>query len=294
MTDVIVVGSLHLDVMVRASRFPQPGETLAGEEWAFKCGGKGGNQAVAAALQGAGTAMVGCVGNDDFGQRLRENLATAGVDHASVLVRADAGSGMSIAIERADGENAAVIVSGANLTLGTADIEAVAPRIRGARVLLLQNEIPEAVNRAAARIAHDAAMVVLNAAPARTPDPELLAHVDLLVVNAVEAEAMTAIAVTDLESAERAAHALLAHVERAVVTAGSTGVASAQRHGSPAMIKAIPVTARSSHGAGDMFLGTLGARLSQGTPLNDALHAANHAAARHVAGSPLSAAALSA
>jgi ribokinase len=288
MADVVVVGSLHLDVVVRAGRFPQPGETLVGDDWAFKCGGKGGNQAVAAAMHGATTAMIGCVGNDDFGERLRHNLSAAHVDHSAVQVRTDASSGMSVALERSDGENAAVIVSGANLALGMAEIEGAAPMIRAARILLLQNEIPEDANRIAAGIARGHGMVILNAAPARGNDLGLLACVDLLVVNALEAEAMTAIPVTDLRAAERAADALLNHVEQAIVTVGSAGLAWACRHGATAAINAIPVRAKSTHGAGDMFVGALGARLSQGMSLGDALNEANKAAACHVAGSPTS------
>src|SRR5690348_16411985 len=131
--------------------------------------------------------MVGRVGEDEFGRRLLDHLATAGVDASAVLPTAGVGSGMSVAIVEGGGDYAAVIVSGANLRLGEDDLAAAAPLLAGARLLLLQNEIPEAANLAAAH-ACGRARVLLNAAPTRPLPPELCRRLDLLVANAIEAE----------------------------------------------------------------------------------------------------------
>src|SRR5579864_2257282 len=173
--DVIVCGSLHLDIMLYASALPRLDETVAGTRWEQTCGGKGGNQAVMAARAGARTAMIGRVGDDAFGRRLLQNLAEAGVDASEVHVDPEAGSGMSAAIIQDDGDYGAVIVSGANLHNSAESLDEQWKTLDGARVLVLQNEIPESVNLAAATAARaSGASVVLNAAPARTMSKELL------------------------------------------------------------------------------------------------------------------------
>ena len=180
---VLVAGSLHYDIMVDAPDRPRKGETVTGRSWRPKCGGKGGNQAVAAARR-AKTAMVGAVGDDDFGRTLLANLDRAGVDRAAVAVRAGAGSGMSVAIFDDGGDYGAVIVSGANLTASPDQLDDA--RLAAAAVLVLQNEIPEAVNAALARRARQHGVrVLLNAAPARAFATDLPDDVDILVVNAI-------------------------------------------------------------------------------------------------------------
>src|ERR1700731_2367566 len=203
---VLVLGSLHLDILVHAPDRPKKGETLPGSAWGYKAGGKGGNQAVAAAQFGARSSMIGRVGNDDFGKRLLSHLMDAAVDAEHVHTDPEAGSGMSVAIIDAEGDYGAVIVSGANLRLSNKDLEEARRVIRNAHVLVLQNEVLEATNVTAAQLAKDSAIrVILNAAPARRLGPDLSANVDLLVVNAVEAEMMCGIAVTSLPAATEAA-----------------------------------------------------------------------------------------
>ena len=146
---VLVVGSLHHDIMIAAPRLPLRGETLAGQGWMPKSGGKGGNQAVAAARAGAAVSMLGAVGDDGFGAGLTAHLVAAGIDTARVRVVDGAASGMSVAITEPDGDYAAVIVSGANLAISAEWIEAEGV-MEGVGVVLLQNEIPEAANLAAA------------------------------------------------------------------------------------------------------------------------------------------------
>jgi ribokinase len=156
MIDVAAVGSLHLDIMVAAPRLPGRDETLIGSAWYYKCGGKGGNQAVAAARFGARTAFGGQTGRDDFGQRLRANLTEAGVDITHVGFDPEHGSGMSVAISEEAGEYGAVVVSGANLTIDPNAIETRWEQLWRTKVMLLQNEIPEAVSITAAHNARGA------------------------------------------------------------------------------------------------------------------------------------------
>src|SRR4051812_27352758 len=279
---VVVVGSLHYDIMVDAPDRPRKGETVTGHAWRPKFGGKGGNQAVAAAKAGAEVRMAGAVGADEFGRFLLEALGAGGVDASRVARLPGAGSGMSVAISDAGGDYGAVIVSGATLL---ADPAALAePGLwREARALILQNEMPDAVNVAAARAAKAAgATVCLNAAPYRPLPDELAALVDLLVVNAIEAEQLTGLAVTDLASAAASAEALAGHFLSVVVTAGGDGVTGMRRGEEPVVLPALPVTLVSTHGAGDTFVGTLVTALAAGRPFAECLRSANAAAATHV------------
>jgi ribokinase len=277
---VCVVGSLHFDIMVRAPYLPRTGETLMGEAWWWKPGGKGGNQAMAAARHGAVTRLVGRLGDDDFGARLRERLAAASVDLAHVRTT-DRGSGMSVAIVESGGDYAAIVVAGADDDLDEAQVADSAAAIRDSQVLLIQNEIAESSDVAAARIARAAGtIVVLNAAPAR-PMGALAGLVDVLVVNTVEAEMLGAGNVDGLARAAEAALTFLAAAPTVIVTVGAAGVAAA----SGAETWAIPGHAMprdEAHGAGDVFVGALGARLAAADPLPDALRYANAAAALHV------------
>jgi ribokinase len=278
MIDVAVVGSLHLDIMVEAPRLPQRDETLTGSAWRYKCGGKGGNQAVAAARFGAKTAFGGQTGQDDFGERLRANLVAAGVDVNHVEVDDTQGSGMSVAISEAAGEYGAVIVSGANLTIDAEAIESRWQDLWQAKVLLLQNEIPEAVSLAAARmVRRKGGFVILNAAPARDISPIFMNLVDLLVVNRVEARMLAG-----SEDPDRALPVLHAPRWDVVITRGAEGVSLMRRNGVRSDIPALPVKLVSSHGAGDCFCGALAARLAAGDDLEFACRFASAAAGRFV------------
>jgi ribokinase len=281
---IVVVGSLHYDIMVDAPDRPRKGETVTGHAWRPKFGGKGGNQALAAARREASVRMAGAVGDDEFGRFLLERLAAGGVNRDHVATLPGSGSGMSVAISDAGGDYGAVIVSGANLSI---DPHAVADADlwRDARALILQNEVPEAVNLAAARAAKAAgAIVCLNAAPVRALSSEFASLVDVLVVNAVEAEDMCGLAVDDLPSAVAAARRLSSCFETVVVTAGGAGVAGLERGAEPISLPALPVTLVSTHGAGDVFVGALIASMvkSGDASLLAHLQAANIAAAEHV------------
>lgn len=281
---VTVFGSLHYDVMVEAPDRPRLGETLPGRRWWPKCGGKGGNQAVAAARAGVATAMIGAVGDDEFGRELLANLDRHGVDRRHVRIVVDAGSGMSVAIVDAGGDYGAVIVSGANQHLGTGDVDAVAGLFERTAVLVLQNEVPEAANLAVARAAAAHGVpVLLNAAPMRPLSPEFAAAVDIIVVNAVEAADLSGTAIAGAEEALSVARRLTRRLPHVVVTLGGDGLVYTGRDGTTLTLPAEPVVVESTHGAGDEFIGVFAARLASGSAIADALRAANHAAAVLVA-----------
>lgn len=278
---VVVLGSLHYDIMVQGPARPRKGETVTGDGWHPKCGGKGGNQAVSAAKTGIRSIMIGAVAGDDFGHALTENLARNAVDHRFVKTVKGVGSGMSVAIFDSEGDYGAVIVSGSNLTLGQPDVDAAAEAFVGGAVLVLQNEVPDHANVSAARAMKAVGgTVVLNAAPARPLSAELEGLVDVLVVNAIEAEQLAKLPVVDtLSGAEDAAKHLAARFATVVVTAGGEGVACATASGDAFSLAAIKVELVSTHGAGDEFTGVLAAELARGRDMRSALDAANRAAA---------------
>lgn len=286
MTDpvVLVVGSLHYDIMVESGTLPRKDETAIGTRWYPKFGGKGGNQAVAAQKGGAIARMCGAVGRDDFGHFLRDNLKAGGVDDRFVSDVNGAGSGMSVAIMDAAGDYAATIVSGANLLIPAAALQDAA-LWENVAILVLQNEVPEAINIAAATQARARGIpTLLNAAPYRPLSPAFSALVDVLVVNAVEAEQMGADEVCCLHSAADAARKLAARFPAVIVTAGAQGLAAWTDTDELLSIPAQKVKAISSHGAGDAFIGSLANRLAHGDGFETACRAASTAAARHVAG----------
>ena len=283
---VTVFGSLHHDIMVDAPALPVLGETVAGQGWRSVSGGKGLNQAVAAARAGAKVAMVGVVGEDLIGDGLVAHLDRAGVDHSRIRRTAEARTGMSVAITESHGDYGAVIVSGANLLLGAKDVCDASAMLRETAVLVLQNEVPEAANVAAAKAARQAgAVVVLNAAPARPISDALASAIDILVVNAIEAEMMSRCeAIHSLDGALRAAQRLAGAFGTAIVTAGGLGLAFAGKHADEGTISAIPIEVVSTHGAGDTFVGTLAAEIAAGGEFRHALCQANRAAAALVGG----------
>jgi ribokinase len=278
MIDVAVVGSLNLEFVVDAERLPSRQETLFGSSWRYKCGGRGGNQAIAAARAGARTAFGGQTGKDDFGDRLRANLTAARVDITHLDLDPLHGSGMSVAITEAEGAYGAVVVSGANLTINAQRIAARWESLWHARVMLLQNEIPEVVNRTAARLAREnGARIILNAAPAREMTPGFLNLVDVLVVNRAEARILSG-----SEDADRALSALHSPRRDVVLTRGGDGLLLLTRNEMRVEIPALPVKLVSSHGAGDCFCGALAARLAAGDDIEFACRFATAAAGRFV------------
>ena len=280
---ILVAGSLHYDIIVETSHLPRVDETAVGSRWYPKFGGKGGNQAVAACAQGARVRMLGAVGNDDFGPYLRAKLTSAGVDDRFVSTKL-ATSGISVALMLPNGDYAATIVSGANLLIAAEDVQQAAAWA-DIGLLVLQNEMPETANLAAASEARRRGVrTVLNAAPYRSLSPEFARLVDILVVNAVEAEMIGTAPVDDLPAAAKAAKRLSDRFPCVIVTAGAHGLATCLTQGDPLTIAAEKVNVITSHGAGDAFIGAMAASLVMGGGLDAACRAASIAAARHVSG----------
>jgi ribokinase len=277
---VTVFGSLHYDIAVNGPGRPRKGETVIGVSWHPKSGGKGGNQAVSSARTGVATAMVGAVADDDFGHALLGNLQRKRVDERFVRRNASLSTGMSVAIFDSEGDYGAVIVSGSNLTLGDDDVVAARELIEKTSVLVLQNEVPDVANVAAARAVRKAGgLVLLNAAPARALSEDLQSLVDVIVVNGIEAEMLAGVPVVEtLDGALAAARLLAGTYRQAVVTAGGAGVAYADAHGVELVIEAVRIKVESTHGAGDEFIGVLAAGIASGDSIEKALRDANQAA----------------
>lgn len=279
---VVVLGSLHYDIMVEATHRPVKGETVTGSCWYPKFGGKGGNQAVAAKMHGADTRLIGATGVDNFADYLHARLAAADISSEFVPQIEGEATGMSVAIQDSEGDYGAVIVSGANLVIPAALIDT--PDVwNQADVLLLQNEVLETLNIIAAQKARSLKLTVcLNAAPAREMSEEFLSLVDILVVNSVEAEALGAGKVDSLKAASLAAQKLSERFPCVIVTAGGDGVAGYSADGL-VEIAAKSIEVVSTHGAGDVFCGVLCAELAASTSLAAAIDIANNTAANHVA-----------
>ncbi|TCP96844.1 ribokinase [Cricetibacter osteomyelitidis] len=281
MKKVIVVGSLHYDIVVEASHRPVKGETILGQKWFPKFGGKGGNQAVAAAKAGCSVTMVSAVGNDDFSAFLLNRLKQSNINTNFIQHIDSASSGMSVAIMDAEGDYGAVVVSGANLLIDTQQLKNE-HLWENAAMLILQNEVAEKVNIAAAQQARQHNVpVCLNAAPAKILSPQLIELIDILIVNAVEAENMCGIRVINLDSALEAALILGKQFRQVIVTAGGDGVAYTNQQ-EQGYVPSIKVKLISTLGAGDCFVGHLCASLIDGTPLSESVKHANRKAAEHV------------
>ncbi|MFJ2772701.1 ribokinase [Streptomyces sp. NPDC087300] len=274
---IAVLGSANMDLVAYVAKAPQRGETVTGREFRTVPGGKGANQAVAAARAGATVSMIGAVGTDAYGAQLRAALEHSGVD-TDLLRTVEAATGTAHIVVDDDGGNSIVVIPGANGTL-----TALAPGDEGliasADTLLLQLEVPvEAVLAAAQAARRHGVRTVLTPAPARPLPPELLAAIDLLLPNEHEAAALTGIA----DDPRAAAGALLSQVPEVVITLGSRGSLYAARGAEPVMVPARRVTAVDTTGAGDTFAGTLAVALAEGNSVTDALGWASSAAALSV------------
>ena len=278
--DVVVVGSINMDLVVRTARLPEPGETVTGKSFAAIPGGKGANQAVAAARLGAKTAMIGCLGDDAFGAELRRVLALDGIDCRAVREVAKVPTGVALIEVDDAGRNHIVVVPGGNGRLEVADVRANEELLARARAVVLQLEIPlETVAYTAARARALGKLVVLNPAPAQPLPQELLSAADYLVPNEIEAAALTGRRVDSPAAAEEAARGLRAQGARnVIVTLGAAGVvsvtASEVRHHPARSVRAVDSTA-----AGDTFIGGLCAALVEGRSLDRAVAFAQAAAA---------------
>ncbi|MFE9627588.1 ribokinase [Streptomyces sp. NPDC006527] len=276
MTDIVVLGSTNMDLVAYVEKAPQRGETVTGREFRTVPGGKGANQAIAAAHAGATVSMIGAVGNDPLGTRLRSTLEHSGVntDHLRTV---EGPSGTAHIVVDDEGGNAIVVVPGAN---GTVDqlVPGDEGLIASADALLLQLEIPLAAVVAGARKARaHGVRTILTPAPAQPLPAELLDATDLLVPNEHEAAALTG-----RTDPREAALALLDSVPEVVVTLGAAGSLHAARGTEPLTVPAPHVTAVDSTGAGDTFVGALAVALGEERPVREALAWAAAAAALSV------------
>lgn len=278
--DVLVVGSLNMDLRIRTPRLPAPGETLTGSGFDTDGGGKGANQAVAAARQGARVAMLGAVGQDAHGAALLAALQADGIDTHAVEHIAGTPSGTAAILLMPDGENSIVVIPGANHALTPERVRAQAARLRQARVVVAQLECPlDAVAEALAIAREAGAVTVLNAAPVQPLGDALLGQLDWLVVNEIEAAALAGMPVPGPAEARAVAEQLRRRGPRQVlVTLGAEGLVLAGPEGTLAL-PAPRVQAVDTTGAGDTVVGALAAALAAGRPLREALTRAQAAAA---------------
>lgn len=270
---ILIFGSINMDLVARTPRLPLPGETLTGHQFTTVPGGKGANQAIAAARLGVPTQITGRVGGDSFGQALLESLQASGVDRS--LVRVDESTSSGIAVIEVDdaGENHIIIIPGANGQVDCTDVERMQPLLPQAKALLLQLEIPMAAVVAAAQAAQTAGVtVILDPAPAQSELPdELYNAVDILTPNQVEASQLVGFSVKDAETATTAAGILRQRgVGTVIVKLGSQGTLCAtadETIWTPAFqVQAVDTTA-----AGDAFNGGFAAALAEGLSLQQAV-----------------------
>lgn len=279
---VVVVGSLNMDLVVRTPRLPRPGETVAAQSFATFAGGKGANQAVAAARMGAPVAMVGRVGGDPFGEALRRTLEAEGIDVRWLRTSPHVSTGVaSIWVDEA-GANAIAIVAGANGELTPQDVEASAEALMGAAAVLLQMEVPPAAIEAALEAARRASVpVILDPAPVHPRAAGWLDRVWAVAPNQVEAEALVGFAVRTVADGARAARELVDRgASVAIVKMGEQGVVvtAASEGGRAYHCPAVAVEAVDTTAAGDAFCGAFAAARAEGLDLLAACRLANAAA----------------
>ncbi|WP_122544085.1 ribokinase [Pseudomonas viridiflava] len=281
---IVIVGSLNMDLVIRAQRLPRPGETLIGDSFATVPGGKGANQAVAAARLGAEVVMIGCVGADAYGEQLRAALLAERIDCQAVTVVDGVPTGIASIVVDANSQNAIVIVAGGNGQLTPALIERFDSLLAGSDIVICQLEVPtETVFHTLSRARELGKTVILNPAPASEPLP---AHwyslIDYLIPNESEAQALSGISVDSPASAQQAALALLAAGARnVIITLGEQGTlfasAAGVEHIPTRRVQAVDTTA-----AGDTFVGGFAAALARGQSESQAIRFGQAAAALSV------------
>ena len=280
-SQIVVVGSSNTDLIIRVKRIPRPGETILGGEFMTAPGGKGANQAVAAARAGGQVSFIGRVGDDSFGDQMIGGLVKDRIDVEHVRRDRRAPSGTALIFVAENGQNCIAVSGGANSRLRPGDIRRARRAFAGAKVLLLQLEVPLDALCEAARIATaESIPVILNPAPARVLPRRLLKFVSILTPNQTEAEALTGIKVNSASAAKRAAARLRERggVPCIVITLGSAGALVADKQG-VSLIPSSKVKPVDSTAAGDIFSGALATVLTEGIPIRQAVRFANAAAA---------------
>ncbi len=278
--NIFVLGSINMDLVFQTPRMPLPGETLMGESFHQIHGGKGANQAVAAARMGGDVHLIACVGDDDFGRLSLTSLARDGIDTQFVRQISDCATGVAGILLDAGGENSIVLAAGANAKLNSGDVDRAAEFVAKANMLVCQLETPIESVRYAMQVARAAGVrVMLNPAPMQELDNSLLALVDVLVLNETEAQQLTGSQVSSQEQARVAASTLLQHgIGVVIITLGAAGIVVA-REGHVDCLPAYTVEVVDTTGAGDTFVGSLAVALAEGLELHPACDLAQRAAA---------------
>ncbi len=272
--DVVVVGSVNVDIIANAARRPGPGETIFGSDFVTAPGGKGANQAAAVASLGGDVALIGRIGDDDRGDVVRKNLEVAGVDTRLLKTTHGIATGSALVMVTPDGENAIIVSSGANAFFSELDIDAAASTLQAASVVLAQLEVSMAtVARACTCSAMASGRVILNASPYVPLSSAMLEMLDPLVVNEHEAASFLARPV-ETSTATGAVQGLLeCGVRSAVITLGADGAFGAVRGKRPFHVPAPSVPVVDTTGAGDAFAGALALTLARGATLETAVRA---------------------
>lgn len=273
---IAVVGSANVDLTTFSEQFPKPGETIFGQKFDLGFGGKGANQAVAAKLCGADVFMVARVGDDLFGPSTIKNFEKLGIDSTHVRQVPGVSSGVAPIFVDPSGQNRIIVVKGANDELKPADVEAAAETLKSADCIVLQFEIPlETVYYTIKFARRNSIRCILNPAPAQPIDVKAIADLDYFVPNESEAEAISGMAVRNLDDAKRCAGSLLASgIRRVIITLGANGSLLAGSEGME-HVAAFSVQAVDSTGAGDAFIGSFATFLGEGLPEREAVKRAN-------------------
>lgn len=280
MSSIVVIGSSNTDMVVKTDHLPLPGETIIGGEFFMYPGGKGANQAVAAARLGGRVTFIAKIGEDIFGKQAVELIKNEHIDTSCLIADPSAASGVALITVDKNGENCITVASGSNARLFPADIEQHFPVIKSASVVLMQLEIPlETVSYMAGICRQSNTMLILNPAPACPLPDDLYACLDLITPNEKEAEMLTGVKVTDIASASNAARILKGKgVKTIIITLGKQGALlvtdTDEKH-----IPSLTVHAVDTTGAGDVFNGALAFALAGGKELTDAIDMACKAAA---------------
>lgn len=277
---IIVIGSANMDMVVKTSHIPQPGETVLGGAFFMNPGGKGANQAVAVARLGGDVAFISKIGDDIFGRQSARLFEEEGVDTKGVMTDPSGPSGIALITVDEAGENSIVVAPGANANLRPADVERLLGHYRLANILLMQLEIPMQTVRFALEYARKRDMqVILNPAPANEEVANLFGLVDILTPNMSEAGVLSGIRVVDMDTARQAAGRIQARgVENVIITLGKDGAVVLEQDGSFSHVPSPAVETVDTTAAGDVFNGALAVALAEGKNLESAASFACRAA----------------
>ncbi|MDT3697140.1 MAG: ribokinase [Ignavibacterium sp.] len=276
---VVVIGSYNVDMTIKTKKIPSPGETVIGGSFSTGGGGKGANQAIAAARLGADVSFIARVGSDLLGQEAIKKLNDEHIDTRFIFRDKQLPTGVAFIVVDDSAENSIVVASGANAALSVEDIENVKVELLSADILLVQLESPVETIKSAIKIAkQNGATVILNPAPAQKLDTDILTNIDIITPNIVEAEMLTGIKAIDADSLKKIVSKFFEYgIKNVFITMGSKGYFAGLINAS-VIVPAYKVTSVDTTGAGDVFSGSLAAFLAEGIPIEMAARMANGAA----------------